>query len=300
MATFSNLTEHTALRLKFKAIGESSFGRTYGWEYSGMAEVRAGPDAQEVEDLGMNEEAERGVVYKNQCLFMETLNATLNAEVWNKLSLESGSLFVQESASPSSNLTASTTGGPVTGSSAGSGGSRPSGSRANSSNPGPTQTRPNVQFEEVVTSLGVHPSNVINDFLLKEKPGAKVAITEDANRMSVITRADDSLPPAEELFSRIMKMHDISEENGVVSLKPKTVPSPEQAQQVIVPVNASVVSLISRNPALEASASVLASTHGSIENVKIYKIASSISKAGTSQLYTRSRRQSDALGTLAF
>ncbi|KIM42498.1 hypothetical protein M413DRAFT_444900, partial [Hebeloma cylindrosporum] len=82
---------------------------------------------------------------------------------------------------------------------------------------------------------------------------------------------DDSLPPPEELFSRIIKTHDVFEENDVVSLKPKAVPSLEQPQQIIVPVNASVVSLISRNPALEASASVLASTHGSIENVKIYK-----------------------------
>jgi hypothetical protein len=154
MATFSNLTEHNALRLKFKAIGESSLGRTYGWEYSGMAEVRAGPDLQEVEDLRMNEETERDVVYKNQCLFLETLNATLNDDVWNKLSSESGLLSVQETANtPPSNLTASTPGGPAVGPSDSFGGCRSSVSQRHSSNPGSTQTRPNVQFEEVVTSL---------------------------------------------------------------------------------------------------------------------------------------------------
>jgi len=154
MATFSNLTEHNALRLKFKAIGESSLGRTYGWEYSGMAEVRAGPDAQEVEDLRMNEETERGVVYKNQCLFVETLNATLNDNVWNKLSSESGLLSVGATASaPSFDLTASTPGGSTVGQSDNIGSSRPSTSQRDSSNPGPTQTRLNVQFEEVVTSL---------------------------------------------------------------------------------------------------------------------------------------------------
>lgn len=158
MATFSNLTEHNALHLKFKAIGESSLGRTYGWEYSGMAEVRAGPDPQEVEDLRMNEETERGVVYKNQCLFVETLNATLSDDVWNKLSSEPGLLSVQETANaPSSNFTASTPGGLAVGRSDAVGhsfgGSRSSTSQHDSSDPGPTQIRPNVQFEEVVTSL---------------------------------------------------------------------------------------------------------------------------------------------------
>jgi len=151
MATFSNLTEHNALRLKFKAIGESSLGRTYGWEYSGMAEVRAGPDPQEVEDLRMNEEAERSVVYKNQCLFVETLNATLNDDVWNKISSESGLLSVQDTASAPS--TAAAPRGPASGSSDSFGVSRSSASHHNSNDPGPTQTRPTVQFEEVVTSL---------------------------------------------------------------------------------------------------------------------------------------------------
>ena len=154
MATFSNLTEHNALRLKFKELGESSLGRTYGWEYSGMAEVRAGPDPQEVEDLRMYEETERGVVYKNQCLFVETLNATLNDKVWNKLSSESGLLSVQETANASSsNVTASSPGAPAVGQSDSFGRSRSSTSRRDSSNPGPTQTRPDVQIEEVVTSL---------------------------------------------------------------------------------------------------------------------------------------------------
>lgn len=156
MATFSNLTEHNALRLKFKAIGESSLGRTYGWEYSGMAEVRAGPDAQEVEDLRMNEETERDAVYKNQCLFVETLNATLNDDVWNKLLSESGSALLSVEATanaPSFDLAASTPGGPTVGQFDSIGGSRSSTSHRDSSNPGPTQTRPNVQFEEVVTSL---------------------------------------------------------------------------------------------------------------------------------------------------
>ncbi|KIM47217.1 hypothetical protein M413DRAFT_23455 [Hebeloma cylindrosporum] len=233
MATFSNLTEHNnALRLKFKAIGERSFGRTYGWEYSGMAEVRAGPDPQEIEDLRMNEEAERDVVYKNLCLFMETLNAKLNDDVWNKLSSESGMLSVPESADPSSNSTASTPGSPVLGASDSYDGSRPS---AGQSNPRLAQTRANVQSDEVVTSLKAHPSNIINDFLRKEKPGAKVAITEDANWISAITEADDSLPTPEELFSRIMKTHDVSEENGVVSLNPKAAhiqSFPEQVRHI--------------------------------------------------------------------
>jgi hypothetical protein len=154
MAAFSNLTEHNALRLKFKHIGESSLGRTYGWEYSGMAEVRAGPDAQEVEDLRMSEEVQRGVVYKNQCLFVETLNATLDKDIWNKLSQESGLLSVQETTNaPSFSSTASTRGNTAGGLADSFDGSLSPASQSSSSHPVLTKTRPNVQFEEVVTSL---------------------------------------------------------------------------------------------------------------------------------------------------
>jgi hypothetical protein len=166
-------------------------------------------------------------------LFIETLNATLDNHVWNRLSSESGLLFVQETNNaPSSSSTASTPGNTTGGSVDSSGRSLSSASQPSSSHP--TKTRQNVQFEEVLTSLRVHPSNVINDLLLKEKPGATIAITEDANWISVITEEDHSLPPSEELYSRILKTHTVYEDNGIVSLKLKTVlePLPEKALAV--------------------------------------------------------------------
>ena len=118
-----------------------------------MAEVRAGPDSQEVEDLRLNE-SERDVTYRNQCLFMETLSATLDDDLWNKVSLESGLLSVQETThAPSSSLTVSTPGNTTGRSADSSGGSLSSASQPSSSQSGPTKVRPNIQFEEVVTSL---------------------------------------------------------------------------------------------------------------------------------------------------
>jgi hypothetical protein len=208
MATFSNLTEHNVCRLKFMAVGETSLGHTYGWEYSGasgMAEVRAGPDPQEVEALQMSGESEQAVVYQNQCLFVNTLNPTLDDNIWHKLSSESGLLSVQEAAntySPSSTAQTPVPEGRLSDSRDWHGFEKPAGkcrcrslssaSQHTFSNSGPTQTRLDVQFEEVQTSLRVHPSNVINELLLKEKPGAKIAITEDANWISVITEKNSS------------------------------------------------------------------------------------------------------------
>lgn len=90
MATFSDLRERKEFRLRFKPTGESSVGRrTYGWDYTGIAEVRAGPDQQETEDLRVGDESDdRHQLYRNQCLFLRTLNVTLRSDIWDKLMAE--------------------------------------------------------------------------------------------------------------------------------------------------------------------------------------------------------------------
>lgn len=88
MATFANLSEQRSFRLMFKPIGENSLGRAYGWEYSGIADVRSGPDVREVERLRGLDQTTDHRVYENQCLFVRTLNITLQDHVWNRLTAE--------------------------------------------------------------------------------------------------------------------------------------------------------------------------------------------------------------------
>jgi len=87
MATFSNSTAQD-FRLKFKPTNESGSTRTYGWEYSAMVDARSGPDPEEMEELRSTDDSGSSSVYKNQCLFVRTLNATLRDDVWNGLGLD--------------------------------------------------------------------------------------------------------------------------------------------------------------------------------------------------------------------
>jgi hypothetical protein len=54
MAALSNVTQHKVSQLKFKATEDSSINSTrppYTWDYSGMAEVKVGPDIKEINAL---------------------------------------------------------------------------------------------------------------------------------------------------------------------------------------------------------------------------------------------------------
>jgi len=87
MATFANSTAQN-FHLKFKPTNENGSRRTYGWEYSGMVDARAGPDPEEMEELRSTDDSGHSAVYKNQCLFVRTLNATLKDNVWQRLGFE--------------------------------------------------------------------------------------------------------------------------------------------------------------------------------------------------------------------
>ena len=81
MATFANTrsAQQSNFRLKFRPLqSQHNTGTAYTWEYSGVAEVRVGPEPGENEELG--ETPTRKL--RNQCLFMRTLSVTLSDSGW--------------------------------------------------------------------------------------------------------------------------------------------------------------------------------------------------------------------------
>jgi len=83
MATFANSTAQIS-HLNFKLTSEGG----YAWEYSGMVEASAGPDPEETEQLRATDRSGHSEVYKNQTLFVRTLDATLSDEVWQGLGFD--------------------------------------------------------------------------------------------------------------------------------------------------------------------------------------------------------------------
>jgi len=82
MATFANSTAQ-GFRLRFKPTSQSGPGQTYEWEYSGTVDTRTGPDPRETEALRSTDDSgHHSNVYENQCLFVRTLNADLQDDVW--------------------------------------------------------------------------------------------------------------------------------------------------------------------------------------------------------------------------
>lgn len=81
----------TATQLRFKSAGHSDGAphiKTHGWElYSGTAEARSGPDVREIQALsaGDLDHASNPRPYENQCIFVRTMNLTLNNAEWLKL-----------------------------------------------------------------------------------------------------------------------------------------------------------------------------------------------------------------------
>ena len=85
IATFANQTQgnrdSSLLNLKF-GPSEGDSASTYTWsEYSGVADVRAGPDSDEIDELRIDSDPP-DVQFQNQCLFVRTLNTTLSDDIW--------------------------------------------------------------------------------------------------------------------------------------------------------------------------------------------------------------------------
>jgi len=98
IATLTGMTRHS--QLKFKPLdpqSSSSGSRGYTWECSGTAEVRAGPDQEEIDELRREDPDDTRDKYLNQCLFVRTLNITLNDVDWENLNHELGIGYVPNS-----------------------------------------------------------------------------------------------------------------------------------------------------------------------------------------------------------
>ena len=81
IATFANQTQHNSCRLKFGPL-EGDAANTYTWsENSGVADVRAGPDSDESDELRIGSDPP-DIQFENQCLFVRTLNVNLKDDVW--------------------------------------------------------------------------------------------------------------------------------------------------------------------------------------------------------------------------
>lgn len=91
MAAFAN---HTVTQLHFRSVGHSENTpciKTYGWDLrSGTAEARSGPDMREIQALSAGDADQTGNPrpYENQCIFVRTLNTTLNNAEWLRLMAE--------------------------------------------------------------------------------------------------------------------------------------------------------------------------------------------------------------------
>jgi len=92
IATFANQSRQSSCRLRFGPLSDpsSSDSSRYFWEYSGTADVRAGPSPGENDGLRLVDDS-GDVVYENQCLFLRTLNPTLSDNVWSEIHHDPGS-----------------------------------------------------------------------------------------------------------------------------------------------------------------------------------------------------------------
>lgn len=100
IATFANQAHQSSCRLRFCPVevassdSISSDSSRYVWEYSGIADVRAGPSP--VENNGLRQVDDPGdVVYENQFLFLRPLNATLPDNIWLEIHCDPGSVDLQ-------------------------------------------------------------------------------------------------------------------------------------------------------------------------------------------------------------
>ena len=97
IATLTGRTHHGQLNFKpLDPQSSSSQSRGYTWKYSGTAEVRAGPDQEEIDEL-REDPGDTRDKYLNQYLFLWTLNVTLNDVDWENLNHEIGIGYVPNS-----------------------------------------------------------------------------------------------------------------------------------------------------------------------------------------------------------
>ncbi|KIM36661.1 hypothetical protein M413DRAFT_449006 [Hebeloma cylindrosporum] len=149
----------------------------------GITTDASGPGSTSLKLTRGDDPSEEGTIYSNQCVFVRTLNISVNDEIWFKLA---------EDFRPFIDL-----------------------------NPNRRPLPPGKPFTWNQKTMEVHPANGINALLLKMKPHAKFAITHDNDWISVLKDEDPCLPTAEEFLSRILEVYDVCEEDDVVYLEYK-------------------------------------------------------------------------------
>lgn len=96
------MTQDKTHYLKYRPVDRDSATPApiplYKWEYTGLAQARVGPDLAEIEDLKRNDDSDVAVggKYLNQCLFIRTLNLTLNYNTFAQISRELEFAHIQE------------------------------------------------------------------------------------------------------------------------------------------------------------------------------------------------------------
>ncbi|KAF9543338.1 hypothetical protein CPC08DRAFT_716753 [Agrocybe pediades] len=238
MATMSNLSQERNSRLTLLSKkteptdSQSPQLVGYTWEYSGVAEVRAGPDPEEVEELRADD-PQPSVKYANQSLFIRTLNPTLAPEIWEKLNRDLGLTHISDvqtehdfnsrnpatqrnvegQSTPSSNPKSRQTNHP--------------GRRHDSGIPDDIPVDISQQKDNFDSSLTseikewrFHPSIGLNRYLSEMYPEARMIITEDRDWYSVIREEETELPSDHDLYCRTLEVSDIEyNDGGVLYLK---------------------------------------------------------------------------------
>ncbi|KIM36660.1 hypothetical protein M413DRAFT_286395 [Hebeloma cylindrosporum] len=157
--------------------------QTHQWSYirgSKAHDSRTLPEVRDVLELRGDESSEQTRLYENLCVFARTLHARLRDNIWDKLCQSSlDSPYIPQSASGNADYHSIGSGaGPGANAASNSGGSYYS-----SSNSAHLSTTLDGDI-----SMGHCPSNTINEFLLKAKPKAKMAITADSQWISVLRK----------------------------------------------------------------------------------------------------------------
>ncbi|KAF4617807.1 hypothetical protein D9613_006180 [Agrocybe pediades] len=242
MAAMSNLSEERNSRLTLLSKkteptdSQNPQPVGYTWEYSGVAEVRAGPDPEEIEELRVDD-PEPSIKYANQSLFIRTLNPTLGSELWEKVNRDLGladlSNVRTEQDSDSVNLaTQQNMDSQSAPSNTNSRHTNHPRRRHASSIPDDLQEDISRKEDNVSSSLTpelkdrFHPSIGLNRFLSETYPHARMIITEDRDWYSVIKEDETELPPGHELYRRALDISDVEydDSDGILYLKPTREP----------------------------------------------------------------------------
>ncbi|KAF9479462.1 hypothetical protein BDN70DRAFT_993428 [Pholiota conissans] len=186
----------------------------YKWEYSGLADARVGPDLQEVEELKRDDDSDVAVggKYLNQCLFIRTLNPTLNEDIFSAMCQELGMSLDSNSQGANSQ----NNGGPRNSS------GRPSSTIFGGDTTMSTQSASNgkerITMSKSLSAPISHPADVLNAVLLRKDPSRRVVITQDDDWCSVICEDDTTMPNFTEIAKRVLATNLVVEEGDAIFL----------------------------------------------------------------------------------